>query len=76
MFYIKYFMSWWLFANIGTEAKCVTHTYKLRPGLCDHKECNKFCVQQKYESGSCGFTADPDETLCYCVRCDNKTSVD
>jgi hypothetical protein len=20
--------------------------------------------------------ADPDETLCYCVMCDNKTSVD
>ena len=59
----------------GTDAKCKQQTYKL-PVPCNHDSCDPFCTQHKYESGTCGFTGDPDEILCYCITCDEKTLVD
>jgi hypothetical protein len=65
----------WIFVDIGTEAKCNQRHYNL-PGRCDGIKCKNFCIQQKFESGTCGWTENPDEILCYCVICDDKTSFD
>ena len=68
-------MSSWNFITTGTEAKCNQHRYKL-PGRCDGIKCLNFCIKQKYQDGTCGFTGNPGEILCYCISCDAKTSVD
>jgi hypothetical protein len=65
------------FVNLGIEAdtaKCKIYWANL-PGPCEDEKCTNFCIQKKYQDGTCGFSGPQLDITCFCYNCVDKTSV-